>query len=200
LNETFPIPGSWSSDGKTLALTELNLTNLQGDISVLSMENDGTRKLVLEEKCSELQPQISPNGRWIAYVSDESGQHEIFVRPFPDVNKGKWQVSEGGGHSPLWSPDGRELFYRNGESVMVASVETESSFSFGSRKNLFRGAYVSDNYGSVIVRSWDLHPDGKRFLMIKELPGDVTSEEASRQKFNVVVNWFEELKQRVPVN
>jgi serine/threonine protein kinase len=200
INETYPLPESWSSDGKTLALTEISITNMKANIGVLSMENEGTRKLVLEDKYSELQPQISPNGRWMAYVSDESGQHEIFVRPFPDVNKGKWQVSEGGGHSPLWSPDGRELFYRNGESVMVASVETESSFSFGSRKNLFRGTYVSEGYGGVILRCWDLHPDGKRFLMMKELPGDAASYEASQQKFNVVVNWFEELKERVPVD
>jgi dipeptidyl aminopeptidase/acylaminoacyl peptidase len=156
--------------------------------------------LVLEEKYNECQPQISPNGRWMVYVSDESGQNEIYVRPFPDLNKGKWQISEGGGHSPLWSPDGRELFYRNNEFVMVASVETESNFRFDSRKNLFRGEYVSENYGGLILQSWDIQPDGKRFLMMKELSGDATSYEASRQKFNVVVNWFEELKQRVPVD
>ena len=73
------------------------------------MEGDHERKPLLQQRYLELQPKISPDGRWIAYASNESGRHEIYVRSFPDVNKGRWQVSTSGGDSPLWSPDGREI-------------------------------------------------------------------------------------------
>jgi Tol biopolymer transport system component len=96
----------------------------------------------------------------MAYTSDETGQNEIYVRPFPEVNEGKWQVSTGGGDSPLWSPDGRELFYRSGDTVMVVSVNAEPNFSLGTSKILFRGRYVSliDEFQNT----WDINPNGKR--------------------------------------
>ena len=93
-------------------LTGVDTRAIQLDIGMLSMEGDRKWKPLLQEKYHETQPQISPDGRWMAYVSDESGKSEVYVRPFPDVDKGKWQVSTSGGDSPLWSPDGRELFYR----------------------------------------------------------------------------------------
>jgi Tol biopolymer transport system component len=114
----------------------------------------------------------------------------IYVRSFPDVNKGRWQVSTNGGDSPLWSPDGRELFYLNGEAAMAVSVATEPSFNIiGTPQVLFRGT------------PWDISPDGKRFLMIKP-PESGQSPAAApppQPKINIVLNWFEELKQRVPV-
>ena len=79
--------------------------------------------------------------RWMAYASNESGKYEVYVRPFPEVNKGKWQVSTSGGNSPLWSPDGRELFYRSGDAVMAVPVETEPTFKPGKPTVLFRGTY-----------------------------------------------------------
>ena len=72
---------------------------------------------------------VSPDGRWMAYTSDESRKNEVYVRPFPEVNNGRWQISKDGGDSPLWSPDGCELFYRSGDAVMAVSVKTEPGFN-----------------------------------------------------------------------
>jgi serine/threonine-protein kinase len=161
------------------------------------MEGDRARKPLLQhDKYSELQPQISPDGRWMAYTSDESGQYEVYVRPFPEVNKGRWQVSTSGGNNPLWSPHGRELFYLSNDSVMAVSVETGPTFSLGTPKTLFRLTYVA---GSASVGTpWDISPDGRRFLMIKQSQSNA-SENVGPRKINIVLNWFEELKQRVPV-
>jgi hypothetical protein len=131
-------------------------------------------------------------------VSNESGRREVYVRPFPDVNKGKWQVSTSGGNQPLWSPNGRELFYRNDGSVMAVSVKTELTFKPGKPEMLFSGTYVAPATGDV--PPWDISPDGKRFLMIK--PPQTTGGESTteiRHKITIVLNWTEELKQRVPV-
>jgi serine/threonine-protein kinase len=151
---------------------------------------------LLNQKYTEFQPKISPDGTWLAYASMESGKFEIYVRPFPEVNKGRWQVSTSGGHTPLWSPDGQVLFYLNDDAVMGVPVETGPTFKAGKPETLFRGTYVrmSANDG----QPWDIHPDGKRFLMMKE-PEAVASASGGPRKINIVLNWLEELKQRVPV-
>jgi len=187
-------PESWSSDGKTLVLAELS-TSL--DIGTLSIEGDRKWKPLLQEKHQETAPRISPDGQWITYISDESGQFEVYVRPFPDVGSGgKWKVSTSGGNSPLWSPTGHELFYRIGDAVMVVSVETNRTFMLGTPKVLFRGTYMS----ATNPQMWDISPDGKRFLMMKEVASTGESAAETPQKINIVLNWFEELKERVPVN
>jgi Tol biopolymer transport system component len=164
---------------------------------MLSMGGDRKFKSLLNEKYHEAQPQISPDGRWMVYTSDESGQNQIYVRPFPDVNSGRWQISTSGGDSPLWSRDGRELFYRNGDAVMAVSVKTAPTFSIETPKILFRGTYVSNvlRAGNYDFATWDVSPDGKRFLMMKEQG----SSAGGPRKINIVLNWLEELKQRVPV-
>jgi serine/threonine protein kinase len=195
-------PFSWSRDGKTLVLFEVGLSPLQTDIGMMSMEGDHARKPLLQERYFEDYPRISPNGRWMAYESNESGKHEVYVRSFPDVNNGgRWQVSTNGGDSPLWSPDGRELFYRSGDSFMAVAVEAEPTFSPGKPKVLFKGTYVSWD-APFDFTLWDISPDGKRFLMIKPTPvstGATPAAVSSRPKINIVLNWFEELKQRAPV-
>jgi eukaryotic-like serine/threonine-protein kinase len=190
-------PCSWSSDGKTLVVLEFP-GGYNWDIGSLSMEGDHKWRSLLHEKYIELQPNISPNGRWMAYMSTESGRNEVYVRPFPEINKGRWQVSTSGGNSPLWSPDGRELFYRSGDAVMAVPVETEPAFRPGKPEALFRGAYVG--LSTIDAHTWDISPDGKRFLMIKEAvsAANPATPEGPR-KINIVVNWFEELKQRAPV-
>jgi len=187
-------PWSWSKDGKILALSEI-IYPLPDDIGMLSMEGARLRKPLFQEKYSESQPQISPDGKWIAYVSDESGASEVYVRPFPEVNKGKAQVSTSGGGSPLWSPDARELYYRSGDAVMMVPVESGPAFKPGKAAVLFQGTYSGGRAVSQ-VSLWDISPDGKRFLMLKETDA---AAEATR-KINIVVNWFEELKQRVPTH
>jgi dipeptidyl aminopeptidase/acylaminoacyl peptidase len=173
--------------GKNLVLWELTFDPPQADIGIVSLEADHIRKPLLSEKYNEFAPRISPDGRWMAYTSNESGQAEVYVRPFPDVNKSRENISTSGGDSPLWSPDGRELFYRSGDSVMAVRVKTEPTFQAEKPTVLFRRTY----FGQPLTL-WDIHPDGKRFLMLKE-----TAKEAPR-KINIVLNWFEELKQKLP--
>ena len=146
-----------------------------------------------------MDPQISPDGRWMAYASDESGRFEIYVRPYPEVKGGKWQVSTSGGNWPLWPRDGREFFYRSGDAFMAVPVKTEPSFSLETPRMMFRGTYASFPL-IPYVSNWDISPDGKRFLMIKSsAPSGSASEASGPRKINIVLNWFEELKQRVPV-
>ncbi len=134
----------------------------------------------------------------MAYVSNESsGQAQVYVCPFPDVDSGRWQVSTGGGNSPLWSRDGQKLFYRNGNAVMAVAVKTEPNFDIvGTPQSLFRGEYLSQPGRLVNVALqpylWDVSPDGKRFLMMKEAGTTAST------RINIVLNWTEELKQRVP--
>jgi len=187
-------PFSWSKNGKTLVTMESSAAT-GFDIGSMSMEGDHEWKPLLQEKYFEGQPDISPDGRWMAYMSDESGEYEIYVRPFPDVNKGRMQISTAGGDSPLWSPDGRELFYRNGDEVMAVTVETEPTFKAGKSQTLFSGTYTYFN--PMQNHPWDISRDGKRFLMIKESQSSASA--GTQPKINIVLNWFEELKQRVPV-
>ncbi len=186
-------PWSWSKDGKSLALWEFTLSSIQGDIGLLSMEGDHARTPLLQAKYSEHDPRISHDGRWMAYSSNESGKMEVYVRPFPEVNTGKWQVSTNGGNSPLWSPNDRELYYRSGDAVMVTSVEIEPAFKPGKSAVLFRRSFPGiRGVEAADIALWDISPDGKRFLMLRAAAA------GDPRKINIVLNWFEELKQRVP--
>jgi eukaryotic-like serine/threonine-protein kinase len=189
---TFPL--SWSKDGKNLITMEVDSVD-NYDIGMLSMDGNHRRKLLLHKNFSESQAKISPDGLWMAYKSNESGGNEVYICPFPDAGRERWQISTNGGHSPLWSPDGRELFYRNEDSVLAVAMETKPTFSRGTPKTLFSGKYV--NPGTIEGTPWDINPDGKRFLMMKE-SGSATSAGEGPPKINIVLNWLEELKQRVP--
>jgi eukaryotic-like serine/threonine-protein kinase len=194
-------PFCMSSDGKFLVMIESVDNALKWGISMMSMEGDHARKTLLKnDEYNETHPKISPDGRWMAYTSYESGKAEVYVRPFPEVNQGgRWQVSTNGGNSPLWSPSGRELFYFSDadRSVMAVAVETQQTIKLLTPKKLFLGSQYL--IGVVTPGTpWDIHPDGKRFLMMKR-PEAPLSTEALPRKINIVLNWFEELKQRVPV-
>jgi serine/threonine-protein kinase len=135
-------------------------------------------------------PRFSPDGRWLAYVSNESGRYEIYVQPYPGPG-GKWQISTEGGTEPAWNYNGRELFYRCGNKMMAADIATQPSFAAGKPRMLFEGPYERSPATSP---NYDVSPDGQRFLMLKSAE---TGESAPTQ-INVVLNWFEELKRRVP--
>jgi serine/threonine-protein kinase len=209
--ERFVVPYSFSKDGDSILTAEWNIAEAQTnptsapfDIGIFSMKGDHAQKLLLQGKYMETQPRVSPDGRSIAYCSDESGTREIYVRPFPEIDKGRWQVSTNGGHTPLWSPDGRELFYLTGntDAVMAVGVETDPAFRAGKPQLLFRGKYVGPLPDDGVP--WDISPDGRRFLMMKEpeiKPDSSPAAEtaaAGPRKINIVVNWFEELQQRAP--
>ena len=139
--------------------------------------------------------EFSPNGRYLAYVWSESDpeQAEIYVRPFPQVDGGRWQISTTGGTRPAWARTGRELFYLNASNTLMAvPVETSgSTFRTGKPAKVFEAKYSTP----LPPRSYDVSPDGKRFLMLKDsAAGDPNAEPASMV---IVQYWFEELKQRV---
>jgi serine/threonine protein kinase len=194
-----PAPHAWSKDGKTLVLGELTYS-FQADIAVLSLEGNRERRILLQDNFVQTHPRTSPDGRWLAYVSLESGKPEIYVRPFPEVKAGKWQVSTGGGVGPLWSPDSRKIYYRNGDAVMAVDVETAPAFKLDKPKVLFQRSYYYMRLGDAVQPVWDIRPDGKRFMMIKPVqPMEKGAAPQAPLKLNVVLNWTEELKQRVPV-
>jgi len=192
------LPMAWSADGKTLVTMDIGGGRNIG-IGSLSIEDDHTHKTLMQEVYVVAQPEISSDGQWMAYSSTESGDLDIFVRPFPDANKGKWQVSTEGGDSPLWSPNGKELFYRKDDGIIAVSIETEPTFKVGKREILFHGNYVPLLFTDR--HPWDISPDGRRFLMMKPVEGSVDeSATGNIRKINIVLNWFEELKDRVPVD
>jgi serine/threonine protein kinase len=195
-----PIPYSWSGDGKSLVMLEGDFNPPRGDIAMLRIEGDQSRKPLLAEKYVETQPSISRDGRWIAYVSREAGgKAEVYVRPFPDVEKGKWRISDTGGLAPLWSKDSKKLFYRSGDAVMAVEVETDPAFKNGKPEVLFRGNYYYWALGEMVEAMWAIGPDD-RFMMVKEVKPDAKAPAAETPtKINIVLNWFEELKQRVPI-
>jgi serine/threonine-protein kinase len=137
--------------------------------------------------------EISPDGHWLAYQSNESGQLEISVRPFPNVDRGHWTISTSGGTRPLWARSGKELFYLDGANAITSvPIQTAPTFSAGNPTTLFGRPYFLS--GGDPGRSYDVSPDSQRFLMIKTtVTGDQTSTSPSMV---VVLNWFEELKAR----
>jgi Tol biopolymer transport system component len=188
-------PMSWSPDGQLLTFTEVNSTTgldiwvlRMGDASVGSGQ---VRKAepFLRTPFNEGAARFSPDGRWLAYVSDESGGFEIYVQPYPGPG-GKWQISTEGGTEPVWNPNGHELFYRNGDKMMAVDIATQSGFAAGKPRMLFDGRYELPPFP---IADYDVSPDGQRFLMLKP-----SEEEAAPTQINVVLNWFEELKQKVP--
>jgi serine/threonine-protein kinase len=137
---------------------------------------------------------ISPDGHWIAYESDESGQLQIYARPFPHVNDGLKQISNSGGSAPLWAPNGRELFYLDGGGahLMVVAVTTSTSLTYGTPTKLFDVPYLTSN-----IRTYDVSRDGQKFLFIKDASSS-DQRSAPSSTLVVVLNWFEELRARVP--
>ena len=138
---------------------------------------------------TERNGEVSPNGRWLAYESTESGRAEVWVRPFPGPSDAKWKVSLNGGVEPLWAHSGRELFYRNRNNEMVAvTVQTARTFAVVSERALFpAGAYRLENNH----RAYDVAADDRRFVMIR-LGGT-----GGGGELILVENWFEDLKARV---
>jgi serine/threonine-protein kinase len=150
----------------------------------------GTDELVplIATEAEEFSPAPSPDGRWLAYGSDETGKSEVYVRPFPGTSGGRWKVSLDGGTEPVWSNDGRELYYRSGAGdLMAAEIAPGPEFRIVVRRRLFRiREYVSDTRN----RAYSIGPDGS-FYFIAAFPGQ-------QSRLMVVQNWLEELKTRVP--
>ena len=188
-SDRFFLPSSISRDMVVAYVETQSRTNR--DIYVQPLEGERKSRPWLEAPYDEAVPEFSPDGRWIAYVSNESGRYEIYVQPYPGPG-GKWQISTDGGDQPLWNPNGKELFFRNGDKLMAVDVATQTAFVPGTPRTLFQRRYErlagpGPNYS--------VSADGQRFIMVK--PADQQGSAATQ--INVVLNWFEELKRQVPI-
>jgi serine/threonine-protein kinase len=181
--------GIWSKDEEWLIFRTDNNDPGRGDILAVRTADSAVVELLASPDAEESSPALSPDGRWLAYVSDESGRHEVYVRPFPNVDEARWLVSAGGGSEPLWSHSGRELFYRNGNNDMVAvEILAGPTFARGEPRVLFS----MRDYPSVQNHpNYDVGPNDQRFIMIQLEESDVESDVV------MVLNWFEELKAKV---
>jgi serine/threonine-protein kinase len=189
--QTFPAPHSWSPDGRVLAIQSSGEGG-QTDIWTLPAEG-GEPEPFVKTPFREAGPAFSPDGRWLAYWSDETGRPEIFVASYPPGG-GKWQVSDGGGTQPMWRADGRELFYRTDEGLMSVTVSAEGeSFRAGKPEILFEGPFLGGLRGVLLpgfnFPDYDVAADGKRFVMFA---GDTEGARVTEAK--VVLGWFGELQ------
>jgi Tol biopolymer transport system component len=190
---------SWRPDGKVLAFTQTN-PGTSNDVLTLPMEGNeksgwkpGEPKPFVNSAFAEGEPAFSPDGRWLAYQSTESGNIEVYVRPFPSPG-GKWQISTDGGDLPKWSRNGKEFFYRTSDSKIMVVTYSASGDSFHADKpQLWSPGQFADR--GVGGSNFDLHPDGKRFAVLKT-PG--TGQAAGVNKVNFILNFFDELRSKVP--
>ena len=171
------------------------------DIWTIRLDGDEPASEFLSTPDEERAARFSPDGRWVAYQLDEGDGPQVYVRPYPRTAGSQWRISEEAGRAPIWSPDGQSLFFAGLFPVPlhVASVQTGPSFLRGRPEELF----VVDENGlrtgpEIFVGPlWDITPDGERFVMV--LPNTRTDAFSGVEQINVVINWFEELKERVPV-
>jgi eukaryotic-like serine/threonine-protein kinase len=185
---------AWTPDGKTLIFSVAR----GGDwrLSTLALGADQKPKPLIAGWAANSS--ISPDGRWLAYISNETGQQEIYVQSFPPTGA-KYQVSTSGGRNPLWSPDGKQLFYLQSEAagtmqIVSVDVQTQSSFMMGKTTPL----PIKGIIGAIGPRSFDITPDGKYFVVM--LPKfQAEPDKPPPEQINIVLNWFSELQQRVPV-
>jgi serine/threonine protein kinase/Tol biopolymer transport system component len=192
VRELLPSGMAWGQalqtrDGRWLVLRRSTFESGKGDVFGVRM-GDTTLVPLVTSPALETDAAVSPDGRWLAYASEESGSPEVYVRPFPDAESARWQVSAGGGADPVWSRNGRELFYLSAQGEMtVVEVAPGAAFTISPPKRLFPTGPYTFMPG---VSSFDVSPDGKQFMMLRETtPTD-------RNELIVVQNWVEEMKAR----
>ena len=184
---------SLTPDGRSLVFTEVRADTGE---DVMQLRLDGTKTItpLIQTPFAERNGIVSPDGRWLAYEANDSGRFEIFVRPFPDINAGRWQLSSSGGTRPLWSRDSRELLYVAGTgAIMRVGVSPSASWVATTPTVVVKEGYatLSANPG----RTYDISLDGQRLLLIKQA---ATTAPSSRRGLIVVLNWAEELKRLSP--
>ena len=185
-------PFTWAGDGRLV----FDFLRPDGrDIRAMPLDGDAAETL-LDGPFGEQRGTIAPDGRWLAYESRQSGDYEIYVRPFPDVDAGRWQISTSGGLEPKWSPDGSELFYvePSSDRLVVARVNPAETFEWDAPEALFS----IEPYTRDASRNYAVDRDGRRFLFKRSASGSEDGTE-DRPKVVVVQNWVEELKARVPI-
>jgi serine/threonine-protein kinase len=179
----------WSSDGRWLVY-RTGVSDGQRDVWARRIGGDTARVTVSASVYDEYMPALSPDGRWVAYVSVESGQEEVYVRPFPGADQARWQISTLGGSQPLWSHSGRELFYLTpGDSLVAVEIAPGAEFHPGVRKALFSARNL---VVGPLHQSYAVTPDDRGFLMFQ-----AADSAESRATLTVVLNWFEELRAKM---
>jgi len=185
--------GSWSADGRLLAYW----SSAEEDFAIWTLSKESstwTPRRFLPLPGTEAPgggaPRFSPDGRWIAYESRESGTINVYVRAYPSGDR-RTQISPAGGHDAVWSSDGRELFYRDGDRFFGVPVTLTPDFKADAARLLFTGPYLDS--GAYVGKAYDVSRDGQRFLVV-----EVNDEERTPRRFHLVQNWFEELKAKVP--
>jgi serine/threonine-protein kinase len=185
--------GLWSPDGTWLIYSTIELAEFGQDIYGIRPGVDSVPRPLVVTDFQESSPTLSPDGRWLAYRSTQSGRNEVYVRPFPNTDDGRWQVSRAGGTEPLWSHSGRELFYVDGAGSLVAvTVVTDPSFSTGQETTLIDGS--NPRWNDVTYRYYDVTADDQRFVMVRTagLAGGTT-----QSRVVIIDNWFEELREKM---
>ena len=185
-------PESWSPDGKTLAFTQMDDPQSGSDIYTLALDGEKKPRPLLRTKFSEGSPKFSPNGAWLAYSTNESGQPEVWAMGYPAGER--VHISTNGGTDPLWRRDGRQLYYRLGDQMMVVDISYGPSLNASKPRVLWRGNYLAGAGSSCGMAgptsaNYDVTPDGERFLMIED-----ASPAAECERLRVVSNWSVELK------
>jgi serine/threonine-protein kinase len=184
----YSISNGWLGFVKLVRPTEGEMWVLPlGDFSADSRRNGQEQRLPVQKSVLDSGPELSPDGRWLAYASEESGQRQIYVQAFPGPG-GKQQISTDGGNEPRWNSNGRELFYRSGDKMMAVDISPQGSAA-GKPRVLFQGPYVTA-VGGFVRPNYDVSPGGQRFLMLKH----VDEPQAPVNEIHVVLNWSEELK------
>ncbi len=183
---------AWSPDGRWLVLRTDNGTTGAGDLVGVRLQGDTAAVPLVTSRFTELHPTVSPDGRWLAFTSNESGRNEVYVRPFPNTAAARWQVSRRGGSGPVWSGSGRELFYLGAEGMlMAAAVQSGATLAVGQSTPLFAvSGFVLDDWHQSFIAM----PDGRAFVF--QRPRHMT--EANRAPLIVWVDgWFRELERRL---
>ena len=183
--ENLQLPGAFAPGGDVLTVIDI-----PSGIDILSLPISGEPTPVLTSSFLEFNHDLSPDGRFIAYESNESGSYQVYVQSFPEPGA-KWAISKEGGRQPIWSSDGRELFFRNGEQMLAVEVDTRAAVRSGEPTILFEEAFQPGVNGG---RNYDAAPDGARFVMIE------SSLQASGFELHVVLNWADELAARLGSN
>ena len=183
-------PGAASSDGRYLAFLELS-PDSGADIWLLTLDGQRHASKLLGSPYYESEPVFSPDGNWLGYLSDESGRRELYVTSLPDA-RGRWQISNSGAQQPLWSRDGSELFFIEGDRMMVVPVRTVPSFEAGVPRELFQLSRGLQRVPFAIdLTAGDLTADGQAFLLLEG------EESVVHSSVQIVLNWFDELRRRV---
>ena len=194
------IPYSMTPDGKRLAWHEQGSGGR--DLWTMPLESDGAGlrggkpEVFLRTAFDQRFPMFSPDGRWLAYASNESGSYQVYVRAFPDAG-GKWQISNGGGLYPVWSHNGRELFFRSGDNRIMAASYTSKGDSFAADQPRVWSEKQPANFGPIGGSTFDLAHDGKRIAAL--IPEETPETRQAQTHVIFLMNFFDELRRKVPV-